>query len=350
MPNDSGDRPKHTGGWKSPKITEITEHRRELERTQEWIVDEIFPSGVMHLIGGTSGSLKTRWLLQMLYEWEQEIPFLGQYACHSVPWVYISCDRSMRDTTQTLLKLHFREWEFEAYSLEQLKYGTGKNKLVDTTMENILKLFPDHKLFVIEGLQALMPSQVRNQSQNKTELLWALEIRHLLSKNNRTIIATTHNPKTSDKPGVVNDERSKFLGSQGFIGTCSTMVSIEKPPKDVDRRTVTIMGRNFRDIKLDYSVLPGGIMQLEAIGDEAGSRVVETEQDQEMQFMAWLVKNSPVNKSAALTHYESQGYGKRTKFMELITRLVGEKRLSVTQSGVDGKRTAVYTYHPQTIQ
>lgn len=273
-----------TGAFKSDKIAEIMDRRRALSANQEWVVDKIFPAGAMHLIGGPSGVGKTTWLFQMLHEWEQSQPLFGEYASHPMPWVYISCDRSMREMQQTLVRLGYENWSFESYALEELIWDQQLKKCKDPNFtDHILHKFPHAKLVVLEGLQAVMPDKDKNRSQNKAELIWAMEQRHILSEKNRTVIATTHNPKVQQLVANV-DERSKFLGSQGFIGSCSTMIGFEKGSNPEDRN-VTIMGRNFADIKLGYTQSKENSGRFVLHGNDG--RVIHTEEDDFIAFMTW---------------------------------------------------------------
>ena len=281
----SDENSKFKGAFESDEITAIMERRRKLSASQEWIVDKIFPAGAMHLIAGGSGVGKTTWLFQMLYEWEQALPLFGEYASHPCPWVYIACDRSLGDMQLTLERIGLGDWEFEAHSLEELLWDQQLKTCRDPNFaDHVLRKFEYAKLVVVEGLQAVMPDRSRSRSQNKEELLWALEQRHILAEKGRTVIATTHNPKLVQTQGASVDERSKFLGSQGFIGSCSTMISIDKGKMEEDRNMI-IMGRNFPDIHLSFSQKPenNGRFVLEGVGRKA----VVTESDDRVQFMTW---------------------------------------------------------------
>lgn len=275
------------GGSVGDAVEDTTRRRREYAASERWLVDPIFPAGAMHLIGGPSGSGKTTWLLQQLWDWDQGLPMFGKYTSNPVPWVYICCDRSLRETTKTLHRLGYHNWAFEAYALEDLlpqaKDGSGMLTVKESPDINkhILAKFPDIELFVIEGLQAIMPDIQKGRSQNKQELLWALSLRLTLGPENKTIIATTHNPKVIAAGGVAQDARSKFLGSQGFIGTCSTMVGFDKDDKRPNERKVKIMGRNFRDIDQTYSLDEYGRFHLEAEDGE----IVEGDEDYEIKIL-----------------------------------------------------------------
>lgn len=313
------------GAFDGDGIKETRRKRDEYQASEKWVVDPIFPAGAMHLIGGPSGSGKTTWLLQQLWEWEQGLPLLGKYKSNPCSWVYICCDRSLRETTKTLHRLGYHNWDFEAYALEDLlPQINGRVKPPDLT-DHIMKRFPNHELFVIEGLQALMPDVAKGRSQNKQELLWALDLRLILGPQNKTIIATTHNPKVNVAGGVTQDERSKFLGSQGFIGTCSTMVGIEKHPKKDDQRNVKIMGRNFADIQVLYTRDNRGMFQLEGIDGET----VESETDQDVGL---LTHAGVLKEFTAAQMHDRVGTGTSLKTIRrTLHRLVEQGLLSMVE-------------------
>lgn len=334
-----------TGGWVGDAIDETTRRREGYQANERWLVDPIFPAGAMHLIGGPSGSGKTTWLLQQLWEWDQGLPLFGKYKSTPVPWVYIGCDRSLRETDKTLQRLGYHDWKFEAYALEDLLPHTkdaGMLKVKDSPNINqhILAKFPNIELFVIEGLQAVMPDMEKGRSQNKTELLWALSLRLNIEPINKTIIATTHSPKVAAAGGVAQDARSKFLGSQGFIGTCSTMVGFEKDENRPQQRRVKIMGRNFADIDQTYSLDERGKFVLESEGKE----VVETEEDRDTQMLvcASRLGEFTVEDMAGALKWKISKY---TVLRELA-KLAQAGLLKVRKEG----RKFVFTYPSQTVQ
>jgi hypothetical protein len=343
------------GNWlgdsSGESVDATTERRRRYHESERWLVDPIFPSGAMHLIGGASGAGKTTWLLQQLWEWDQGLPLFGKYKSNPVPWVYIACDRSLRDTNQTLQRLGYHKWQFEAYALEDLMPrvkvlgGNGIEKIekAPDMYLHILSKFPDIELFVIEGLQALMPDVSKGRSQNKEELLWALSVRMFLEPQNKTIIATTHSPKVATSGGVTVDARSKFLGSQGFIGTCSTMVGVDKDDKLPNQRQVKVMGRNFAEMDLLYSLDNRGAFQLEGSSGKDGKTVYETDDDRELSIIGYaqsVVEFKTGELHDALT---SQGvFISKAHLYRILDQLVQQGVLMERKDG----RKLVYSYKP----
>ena len=338
------------GAWDSEAIQAAWQKLLEYDANQTFVVDKIFPAGAMHLLGGPSGAGKTTWLFQMLYEWEQKKKLFGEYQSNPCPWVYISSDRSMRETAQTLKRIGLLHWRFEAYSLEDLLAVNKTTKHLDSPdlIKHVIgnEKFKHAELFVIEGLQALMPNVPKGQSQNKAELVWAMQSRRILSPTNKTIIATTHNPKQTSGPGQSSsDERSKFLGSQGFIGSCSTMIGFEKDEKDKDLRKVVIMGRNFKDILQTYRLDENGKFVLELSNGED----MNPEETEELQFAIWLREQpgGSATRKDAWDYFVRHGMGSERKFKAVLTKLRNDGVIASEGKGVKG---STITYQPQTIQ
>ena len=293
MPYDSDK--NWLGAFTGEEVDATLKRREEHKATERWLVDPIFPAGAMHLIGGASGSMKTTWLLQQLWEWEQGLPLFGKYKSNPCPWVYITNDRSSRDTNRTLQRLGYHKWGFVEHAIEDLLPSIKVPGMNDIEMigkvpdfwQHIFPKFPWAELFVIEGLSSLLPDIDKGRSQNKQEQIWGINIRKYLGPTNKTIIATTHSPKVQAASGMSTDDRSKFLGSQALIGGCSTMVFIEKDPK-TDKRAVKIMGRNFSDINATYTPdTTSGKLILECSSGKDGNTYYETDDDRELAIIGY---------------------------------------------------------------
>jgi hypothetical protein len=72
-----------------------------VEHLSDYLIDKILPAGETHLLAGPTGAGKTRWLFQMLLQWQAGLPVLG-HRSHPVPWVYIAADRSISAAKRTL--------------------------------------------------------------------------------------------------------------------------------------------------------------------------------------------------------------------------------------------------------
>jgi AAA domain len=252
-------------------------HRKQLRESQNFIVDVILPAEEIHGVVGDSGGGKTTWLMPQLYDFTHGKPVLG-YESHPCPWVYISCDRSTRATDLTLLRLGLGEWDAPIFAIEDL--GLGK----DPDLMKIRNLFHLTKLFVIEGLQALIPDPPKGRNQNKHEMLWVAELRQNFLCDGRTIIFTTHSPKLK-KGETYTNSRSAMLGSQSLIASCGTLITVEAPAESkdaTDERIVTVKPRNVPTFSIAYS------------RDQDGRFITEKEADAELsvgiRLLAWPIE------------------------------------------------------------
>ena len=242
------------------------EARRATRSREKFLVDVIFPNGALHIISGPSGIGKTTWLLQILRQWSAGKQVLG-YNSHPCEYVYVSLDRSMQETDRTLRRIGLEDWDFPCYPMTEIIPRNNRGKIdLEPSYTYILDRFPRAQLIVIEGLQGFMPNTGRGQSQNKAELIWAMKLQDEVLNRGITMIATTHSPKSSEYA----HDRENMLGSQALIGAASTILRFDVPPDPSGKqrgmtgvtqtpdRLVTVMGRDFPNIYLNYTRTPCG--------------------------------------------------------------------------------------------
>lgn len=270
------------------------EVREQIRLNERFIIDTILPNGAFHILTGPSGIGKTTWLCQMLFDWEQGKSVLG-FASHPCQWVYVSLDRTLSETDRTLRRLGLEQWEMPCYNMAELipRSASGQIEL-EPHINQIMAAHPHAELYVIEGLQGLTPNTARGQSQNKAELIFMLRIQDAILSKGKTILAVTHPPKS----GNGGNDREGILGSQALIGAASTIIKFDVPPdvngnaqqllgvNQPNERLVTIMGRDFPNIYLNYDRMPNGgfdlssrIIQPSKSGDALVTDVYETHAD-----------------------------------------------------------------------
>jgi hypothetical protein len=241
--------------------------RRVLRQREKYLIYPILPNGSFHVTTGPSGIGKTTWWFQTLHDWERGDDILG-FKSNPVPWVYISLDRGLSETDRTLRRIGLEDWDIPAYDMSELIPKNTEGRIdLEPHLDQIIRAFPDAEMYFIEGLQGLVPTLKRGESQNKAELLFCMRMRHELLDHGKTIIAVTHSPK-----GVIaSNNRESMLGSQALIGAASTIIHFGTPdgtdgkklsPDQTDSRLVTVMGRDFADIRLTYDRKPNGCFEL----------------------------------------------------------------------------------------
>lgn len=217
--------------------------RMDLIAKRKYVVEPYLPCGQLHVIGGESGSGKTTWMLQQMYEWSQGRPaFLGERSRGGLKWVYVSCDRSLDETSQTLERIGLRDWDIPAWDVAEISTSPELIKLA--------RRWPTVDLFVIEGLQSLIPD-VAGRSQNKSELLWMVQNRREIFNHGKTVIATTHPPKTNPVEAKIGRPRAfeqQILGSQSLIGCISTKITVNVPA--ISREAWNGVNNPYRDVTI----------------------------------------------------------------------------------------------------
>src|SRR5258708_3308179 len=117
----------------------------------KYLIETILPAQEVHLIGGPSGSGKSTWVLQTLVlDWQNSKPVLG-FKSHPVPWIYISADRSLASVHRTLERMHIDPMLLRIYSAVDEQCTD-----LCTIIEKCIKMEPQPRLLVIEGLQSLI--------------------------------------------------------------------------------------------------------------------------------------------------------------------------------------------------
>lgn len=293
--------------------------RQKLKAKRKYVVETIFPAGAVHLIGGGSGSGKTTWLLQWLKDWTEGKNVFG-FRSFPCSYVYVSFDRGLDDTQQTLERLGMGNWDIPAYPVEDLG-------LLDPSLEAIMKRFPEVELFVIEGFQSVIPDVGKGQSQNKADMLWMSRLRKKFLSQGKTVIGITHNPKL--KVGeAFESARSNFLGSNSLLACTSTLVSAGMPegaPPDADERLIVLRGRQFKDIRQSWVLDSKGRFD----------RITTPEAEaQHVNMDVWLTRKKDTE---VIETKEFQEYGRRLGMCEATVKRWIKKQVD------DGTLTKIRT-------
>ena len=67
----------------------------------DFLIQDVFPSRRVHLIGGASNVGKTRWILPTMVDWSKGKPIMG-FKSFPVPWAYVSGDRLLIEAQETI--------------------------------------------------------------------------------------------------------------------------------------------------------------------------------------------------------------------------------------------------------
>lgn len=226
--------------------------------SSEWLVDGIFPTHLVHILAGASGSNKTTYLLQTLPKWAKGEPIHGRES-HPVPWIFISCDRSWKETRHTFDRMGIPYDSIRTVCMMDKKYRDILT--VEVLFERMKKEHPDVRLYVIDAFYTLTPDGRYNDNATVNKFLRTLV--KLCEENDVTVIGTHHSPKMKEGEGYVAS-RDCILGAIAWGAFASTILHIRSPEPDNDEcreRYLAILARNGAAITQDYVLDNSGLLQ-----------------------------------------------------------------------------------------
>jgi len=207
-----------------------------------FIIETIFPAREVHLFVGPSGVGKTRFLFQLIADWVQGKPIFG-HKSYPVPFVYVSCDRSLDSVNRTLEQLGITT-EIPRFSPVDMEYM----ETLDTILKKVESDFPESRVLFIEGIASLVDGGKVNDYHIVSRFLKRLT--RLCKKNDWTIIGVGHATKTKENERYLNP-RERCLGSVAWGGFSETVVMLDSvDPGNKEKfkyRNVYLLPRNARE-------------------------------------------------------------------------------------------------------
>jgi hypothetical protein len=215
--------------------------RAVLPATRPYLIDTLIPEYEVHLVGGPSGAGKTRWLFQMLQQWQKGESVFG-FRSHPAEYVYVATDRSYASVCETLRGLGLNPETVPILQALDLESAPGYS--IPWLFKLLRERHPKAKLVIIEAIATFVPGGKSNDYHAVGKFL--RELSRLCRKNKITIIGVHHTAKEKEKQAYTAD-REKLLGSGGWSAFAETLFVItpvkSQDPKSPFRRIV-ILPRN----------------------------------------------------------------------------------------------------------
>lgn len=206
------------------------------------------PERELHLIGGSSGSGKSSWLIKMLERLERGESIYG-HAAKPTPYVYVSSDRSRAGMYRTIERLGIDRARFPLY----IPTNTALNLTARQIVIDAKKKFPVAKLVVFEGIATHVPDG--KLSDYKIVAKFLRELGALCEELDITILGVVHSPKVKEKDKYANP-RERIMGSTAWGAYSELIMFLEplNPDGASSLRTFWILPRNAREEKftLDF--------------------------------------------------------------------------------------------------
>lgn len=183
----------------------------------EYLIETILPTNEINLVAGPSGAGKTRWLLNMLRDWERGKPIFG-YASYPQKWAYAPGDRSQRSVHRTMSAIGI-----DPVSMNIIPSWGTDYKTLPQIFDAAQKM--EAKLLVIEGFggyaEEKTPSAVRN---------FLAAVQRVIEKEDLTIIGVVESPKMKPTERYENP-RQRVSGAAAWAHYTETIFLVE--PTDV---------------------------------------------------------------------------------------------------------------------
>lgn len=207
----------------------------------DWLIEDIFDKGRLHMICGPQGSGKTRFLLRLIHDWSQGIPVLG-HASNPAKFVYIDAARDRKSIKVALRSLGINPSDF---------FLIDWNEMTNATFNDLLNKIPEEtEVIFIDNLAMMLQSENHSDpsSSYTTVFKFLSKLKNWMIKNNKTIIFT-HTFIKSEVGHKYSSPRSKVYGAQAWLQSCETAIMFdEENPQDLrdPYRVLDILVKNYQ--------------------------------------------------------------------------------------------------------
>ncbi|MEP6539889.1 MAG: AAA family ATPase, partial [Bryobacteraceae bacterium] len=270
------------------------------------LIQDIFPSNEIHIIGGPSGSGKSTLLFQWLADWQRGEPVLG-HKSNPCPYVIVACDRRKSSCEATLDRIGLKEVLSPVIGTEELDWGSDDFINCFEQIVNHERFPSDRKLVVLEGMATLVPAGKINDYHSVSHMLRLMS--RVCERRGLTVIGTMHNAKTSDNHRITNP-RERILGSVAWSGFSDTLVLVEQMDMSkplLDSRQVTILPRNSKGLVVRFKLDKNGRFTPE--GESEGAIAINNELSRLEKIFEWVRQQPGEWPIAKLIQYAQEVHG-----------------------------------------
>lgn len=248
--------------------------------------DGWFPLGSPSLIGGSSGSNKSTWMMHLLLAQLRQEPFLG-HPTYARTYLVLMADRGEASHQRTMRRMRM---ENENIPIKFLSLKTGSAALQEI-IGKIEETNPLPQIVFIEGCDMLVEDA--NKKQIVGPFMGALQ--KIATYYHLAIVGSVGAPKCKAGEGYIA-KRDNISGTEAWSRLAETVVLLQYPKgKDtVSERELTVLPRNA-PAESFVMVMKRGRLELQTEEDRrnAGGR------DQEIQWVraqARAAKTDPTKK------------------------------------------------------
>jgi hypothetical protein len=211
--------------------------------------DGWFPLGSPSLVGGSSGSGKTTFMLDMLVRQVKGTPFYG-HATNGRPYLVLMLDRGKDSHTRTMRRLGFADDQVPIKFLKAAVDGEASQQIIDA----IEGTTPTPQVVFIEGIDML----VGDPNALEVVMPFMHEVQQIATHFHVAIIGSCGAPKTKPKEGYAA-KRDTIFGSAVWSRMSETVVTLQYPEGDdtADRRVISVLPRNAKAEQFNTEFVDG---------------------------------------------------------------------------------------------
>ena len=205
--------------------------------------DGWFPLGSPSLVGGSSGSGKTTFMLDLCVKQAAGDSFYSHRTCGR-HYLVLMLDRGRESHERTMRRLGFSEEQVPIKFLRASVDGEASQQIIDM----IEQTTPLPELVFIEGMDML----VSDPNALEVVMPFMHEMQQIATHYHIAIVGSVGAPKTKPKDGYAA-KRDTIFGSAVWSRMSETIVTLQFPLGDdtADHRIVSILPRNAKAEKFD---------------------------------------------------------------------------------------------------
>ena len=214
--------------------------------------DGWFPLGSPSLLGGSSGSGKTTFMLDLCVCQAVPAPFYG-HETFGRPYLVLMLDRGKESHERTMRRLGFTT---DKIPMRLLK-ATVDSEAAQEIINQIEAADPLPELVFIEGMDML----VSDPNAMEVVMPFMHEMQQIASRFHIALVGSVGAPKSKPKDNYTA-KRDTIFGSAVWSRMSETIITIQYPEGDdtADQRTISVLPRNAKAERFDTEFQNGKLV------------------------------------------------------------------------------------------
>jgi AAA domain len=256
--------------------------------------DGWFPLGSPSLVGGSSGSGKTTFMLDLCVKQALGVEFYG-HQTYKRPYLVLMLDRGRESHERTMKRLGFSMDQVPIRFIKAAVDGDASQEII-----NQIEADPENipGMIFIEGMDML----VSDPSAMEVVMPFMHEIQQIATHFHTAIVGSVGAPKSKPKDAYTA-KRDTIFGSAVWSRMSETIVTIQFPAGDdtADQRSISVLPRNAKSEKFDTEFQEGKLVVIPSPVEEEYTGPTKKEhheqeiREQAQSFIVSYLQDGPKN-------------------------------------------------------